>query len=156
MSPKIYPDKNDLEKKNLFLIWQFVHRYCTKTKNISFSLLLLDIVSTNKWSQCQICKLVITSVNLWRHMRTQHTNQEPKRCDRCNKQFKNKYSLREHVRMAHENKQHVQPAPGSTTPPPTGGGAVTGPSTTMPSTEQTNIESDHFEALVEKKSLKLY
>jgi uncharacterized C2H2 Zn-finger protein len=38
-------------------------------------------------------------------MRTQHTNQEPKRCERCNKQFKNKYSLREHVRMAHENKQ---------------------------------------------------
>nr|XP_029734220.1 modifier of mdg4 isoform X4 [Aedes albopictus] len=73
--------------------------------------LLQDIVSTNKWSQCQICKLVITSVNLWRHMRTQHTNQEPQKCNRCNKQFKNKYSLREHVRMAHENKQqqHQQP-----------------------------------------------
>ncbi|EDS37169.1 conserved hypothetical protein [Culex quinquefasciatus] len=64
----------------------------------------MNIVSSNKWSQCQICKLVITSVNLWRHMRTQHTNQEPKRCNRCNKKFKNKYSLREHVRMAHENK----------------------------------------------------
>ncbi|XP_055594615.1 longitudinals lacking protein, isoforms H/M/V-like isoform X2 [Uranotaenia lowii] len=67
--------------------------------------LLQDIVSTNRWSQCQICKLVITTVNLWRHMRTQHTNQEPKKCDRCSKQFKNKYSLREHVRMAHEIKQ---------------------------------------------------
>ncbi|XP_058443327.1 transcription factor GAGA-like isoform X3 [Malaya genurostris] len=79
--------------------------------------LLQDIVSTNKWSQCQICKLVITSVNLWRHMRTQHTNQEPKKCDHCNKQFKNKYSLREHVRMAHENKPQSQP---STTAPVAG------------------------------------
>ncbi|XP_058823582.1 longitudinals lacking protein, isoforms H/M/V-like isoform X1 [Topomyia yanbarensis] len=73
--------------------------------------LLQDIVSTNKWSQCQICKLVITSVNLWRHMRTQHTNQEPKKCDHCSKQFKNKYSLREHVRMAHENKLQQQQQP---------------------------------------------
>lgn len=44
-------------------------------------------------------------------MRTQHTNQEPQKCNRCNKQFKNKYSLREHVRMAHENKQQQQQQP---------------------------------------------
>ncbi|KAL1400003.1 hypothetical protein pipiens_007790 [Culex pipiens pipiens] len=72
-------------------------------------------MASNKWSQCQICKLVITSVNLWRHMRTQHTNQEPKRCNRCNKKFKNKYSLREHVRMAHENKTS---SPGASTSQP--------------------------------------
>lgn len=89
-----------------------------------FLFLLLDIVSTNKWSQCQICKLVITSVNLWRHMRTQHTNQEPQKCNRCNKQFKNKYSLREHVRMAHENKQqqHQQDQPQHHPLATTGGG----------------------------------
>lgn len=58
----------------------------------------------NKWSQCEHCKLVITTVNLWRHVRTQHTKQPPRRCEYCNKNFKNKYSLREHVRMAHEQK----------------------------------------------------
>ncbi|KFB35984.1 AGAP001073-PA-like protein [Anopheles sinensis] len=52
--------------------------------------------------------MVITSGNLWRHMRTQHSRLEPKQCDHCNKQFKNKYSLREHVRMAHETKQPQQ------------------------------------------------
>ncbi|EAT46354.1 AAEL002435-PC [Aedes aegypti] len=85
--------------------------------------LLQDIVSTNKWSQCQICKLVITSVNLWRHMRTQHTNQEPQKCNRCNKQFKNKYSLREHVRMAHENKQASQHQQDSLQPHSLGAGS---------------------------------
>lgn len=88
-----------------------------------FLFLLLDIVSTNKWSQCQICKLVITSVNLWRHMRTQHTNQEPQKCNRCNKQFKNKYSLREHVRMAHENKQASQHQQDSLQPHSLGAGS---------------------------------
>lgn len=61
--------------------------------------------SNNKWTQCQYCKLVITSVNLWRHVRTQHTSQPPRKCDFCKKTFKNKYSLREHVRISHENKQ---------------------------------------------------
>lgn len=58
----------------------------------------------SKWSQCQFCKLVITSVNLWRHIRTQHTEQSPRQCEHCQKKFKNKYSLREHVRIAHEQK----------------------------------------------------
>lgn len=61
--------------------------------------------ANNKWTQCQYCKLVITSVNLWRHVRTQHTSQPPRKCDFCKKTFKNKYSLREHVRISHENKQ---------------------------------------------------
>lgn len=61
-------------------------------------------MSQNRWSQCQFCKLVITTVNLWRHIRTQHTSQPPRRCEHCKKTFKNKYSLREHVRMAHEQK----------------------------------------------------
>lgn len=56
-------------------------------------------------SQCHICKLIITSVNLWRHIRTQHTAQPKKKCNYCKKEFKNKYSLREHVRIAHENRQ---------------------------------------------------
>lgn len=59
-------------------------------------------MQTNKWSQCQFCKLVITTVNLWRHIRTQHHPQPPRQCVHCNKHFKNKYSLREHVRIAHE------------------------------------------------------
>ncbi|XP_055304431.1 modifier of mdg4 [Sitodiplosis mosellana] len=63
----------------------------------------------SKWSQCQFCKLVITTVNLWRHIRTQHTEQSPRQCEHCQKKFKNKYSLREHVRIAHEQK------PGSAT-----------------------------------------
>lgn len=41
-------------------------------------------------------------------MRTQHTNQPKIQCEKCHKTFKNKYSLREHVRMAHENKQQPQ------------------------------------------------
>uniref|UniRef100_A0A336LIS6 CSON003309 protein n=1 Tax=Culicoides sonorensis TaxID=179676 RepID=A0A336LIS6_CULSO len=61
----------------------------------------------SKWTKCQFCKLVITTANLWRHVRTQHTNQPKIQCDKCHKTFKNKYSLREHVRMAHENKQQA-------------------------------------------------
>lgn len=62
----------------------------------------------SKWTKCQFCKLVITTANLWRHVRTQHTNQPKIQCEKCHKTFKNKYSLREHVRMAHENKQQPQ------------------------------------------------
>lgn len=58
--------------------------------------------TNTKWSQCSFCKLVITSVNLWRHVRTQHTAQQPQECTYCQKNFKNKYSLREHIRIAHE------------------------------------------------------
>lgn len=68
---------------------------------------ILD-AGTSKWTQCQYCKLVITSVNLWRHVRTQHTSQPPRKCDYCKKTFKNKYSLREHVRISHESKQSVK------------------------------------------------
>lgn len=65
----------------------------------------------NKWSQCQFCKVVITTVNLWRHIRTQHTPQPQRQCDHCRKKFKNKYSLREHVRIAHELKVTTSNAP---------------------------------------------
>lgn len=58
----------------------------------------------NKWTECQFCKMVITTVNLWRHIRTQHTPQPPRRCEQCQKNFKNKYSLREHIRISHEQK----------------------------------------------------
>ncbi|CAD7078553.1 unnamed protein product [Hermetia illucens] len=58
-----------------------------------------------KWTECQFCKMVITTVNLWRHIRTQHTPQPPRKCDLCKKNFKNKYSLREHIRISHEQKQ---------------------------------------------------
>lgn len=68
---------------------------------------IIDLPTSQKWSQCQFCKLVITTVNLWRHIRTQHTPQPPQRCNYCKKTFKNKYSLREHVRMAHEQKHTV-------------------------------------------------
>ncbi|XP_049291965.1 protein abrupt-like isoform X3 [Anopheles funestus] len=67
--------------------------------------ILQDIDSDNKWARCKVCRLLITASNLWRHVRTQHSRLEPKRCDHCNKQFKNKYSLREHVRITHESKQ---------------------------------------------------
>lgn len=76
-------------------------KFTNKKKRFFF---IIDILPTSKWSQCQFCKLVITTVNLWRHIRTQHTPQPPQRCDYCKKTFKNKYSLREHVRMAHEQK----------------------------------------------------
>lgn len=66
--------------------------------------------TNSKWTQCQYCKLVITSVNLWRHVRTQHTSQPPRKCEYCKKTFKNKYSLREHIRISHENKQNVAKA----------------------------------------------
>lgn len=79
-----------------------------------FFLFVLDI-PTSKWSQCQFCKLVITTVNLWRHIRTQHTAQPPRQCDRCQKKFKNKYSLREHVRIAHEQRPATTSATSNTT-----------------------------------------
>ncbi|KAG5681494.1 hypothetical protein PVAND_010923 [Polypedilum vanderplanki] len=66
--------------------------------------------TNSKWTQCQYCKLVITSVNLWRHVRTQHTSQPPRKCEYCKKTFKNKYSLREHVRISHESKQSATKA----------------------------------------------
>ncbi|XP_063706736.1 zinc finger and BTB domain-containing protein 44-like isoform X4 [Culicoides brevitarsis] len=66
--------------------------------------------ANSKWTKCSFCKLVITTANLWRHVRTQHTNQPKIQCEKCHKTFKNKYSLREHVRMAHENKQQGHPA----------------------------------------------
>nr|AAL39568.1 LD13607p [Drosophila melanogaster] len=62
----------------------------------------------NKWTECQFCKMVITTVNLWRHIRTQHTPQPPRKCDMCNKNFKNKYSLREHIRISHEQKVAIK------------------------------------------------
>ncbi|EDW29713.1 GL14892 [Drosophila persimilis] len=62
----------------------------------------------NKWTECQFCKMVITTVNLWRHIRTQHTPQPPRKCDLCNKNFKNKYSLREHIRISHEQKVTIK------------------------------------------------
>ncbi|XP_055386047.1 transcription factor GAGA-like [Condylostylus longicornis] len=60
----------------------------------------------NKWTECSYCKMTITSVNLWRHIRTQHTPEPPKVCEICLKHFKNKYSLREHIRITHEQKQN--------------------------------------------------
>lgn len=72
------------------------------------------LILDSKWTQCQYCKLVITSVNLWRHVRTQHTSQPPRKCDYCKKTFKNKYSLREHVRISHENKQPALKPAGTT------------------------------------------
>lgn len=63
-----------------------------------FLILFLDTSTSSKWSQCQFCKLVITTVNLWRHIRTQHTDQPPLQCEYCQKSFKNKYSKREHIR----------------------------------------------------------
>lgn len=51
-------------------------------------------------------------MNLWRHVRTQHTSQPPRKCDYCKKTFKNKYSLREHVRISHESKQGAAKADG--------------------------------------------
>lgn len=62
---------------------------------------ILDTSASSKWSQCQFCKLVITTVNLWRHIRTQHTDQPPLQCEYCQKSFKNKYSKREHIRKSH-------------------------------------------------------
>lgn len=64
--------------------------------------LILDTSTSasSKWSQCQFCKLVITTVNLWRHIRTQHTDQPPLQCEYCQKSFKNKYSKREHIRKS--------------------------------------------------------
>ena len=42
--------------------------------------------------------------------RTQHTSQPPRKCEYCKKTFKNKYSLREHVRISHESKQNATKA----------------------------------------------
>lgn len=88
---------------NKFLKTLILYRFLTYPTHV----LSLHASSTadgtnTKWSQCSYCKLVITSVNLWRHVRTQHTAQQPQVCQYCQKNFKNKYSLREHIRIAHE------------------------------------------------------
>uniref|UniRef100_A0A182FJB0 Uncharacterized protein n=1 Tax=Anopheles albimanus TaxID=7167 RepID=A0A182FJB0_ANOAL len=60
--------------------------------------------ASSKRSMCRICSAIMTTSNLWRHERTQHSMPSPKKCIICNKAFKNKYSLREHHRMTHENR----------------------------------------------------
>lgn len=102
---------------------------------------------TSKWTQCQYCKLVITSVNLWRHVRTQHTSQPPRKCEYCKKTFKNKYSLREHVRISHESKQNLQKLLSSdpedlagTTSANEGGGTEANTTDTISQTQQSQQE----------------
>jgi hypothetical protein len=100
--------------------------------------------SNSKWTQCQYCKLVITSVNLWRHVRTQHTSQPPRKCDFCKKTFKNKYSLREHVRISHENKQSTSKSDAdgeAETPQPQTTQQVTSVANTAATTTTTKTES---------------
>lgn len=88
--------------------------------------------ANSKWTQCQYCKLVITSVNLWRHVRTQHTSQPPRKCEYCKKTFKNKYSLREHVRISHESKASATKTEGDSDEQQTTTAASTATTTTTP------------------------
>lgn len=78
---------------------------------------------------------MITSVNLWRHVRTQHTSQPPRKCDYCKKTFKNKYSLREHVRISHESKQNAVKAESENEDQATPTTTATTTGTTTPQTE---------------------
>ena len=87
-------------KKILFKINYFVVVGCF----FIFPFCIFLDLPNNKWTECQFCKMVITTVNLWRHIRTQHTPQPPRKCELYNKNFKNKYSLREHIRISHEQK----------------------------------------------------
>lgn len=89
--------------KTIYSIAIYIDVYKTVCVSVVCVCVFLDI-SNNKWTECQFCKMVITTVNLWRHIRTQHTPQPPRKCDVCNKNFKNKYSLREHIRISHEQK----------------------------------------------------
>lgn len=50
---------------------------------------------------CPYCNVRISSGNLRRHIRTQHTAFPTVVCNFCSRTFKNKYSLREHVRISH-------------------------------------------------------
>ena len=101
--------------------------------------------ANSKWTQCQYCKLVITSVNLWRHVRTQHTSQPPRKCDYCKKTFKNKYSLREHVRISHESKQNAAKTEGDSDEQQQTTTASTTATTTQP--EQTTAKVIYLEKL---------
>lgn len=99
--------------------------------------------ANSKWTQCQYCKLVITSVNLWRHVRTQHTSQPPRKCEYCKKTFKNKYSLREHVRISHESKQGASKADGEDEETTT----TTTPATTTTQSDQATAKVIYLEKL---------
>uniref|UniRef100_A0A182YH22 C2H2-type domain-containing protein n=1 Tax=Anopheles stephensi TaxID=30069 RepID=A0A182YH22_ANOST len=102
MKPKKYKCK-DCDKS--FAAWksltmhQHIHRGLTKCT-------ICDIVSQNKWARCKVCRLLITASNLWRHVRTQHSRLEPKRCEHCNKQFKNKM---EKIELVSEKMLHKCP-----------------------------------------------
>lgn len=101
--------------------------------------------ANSKWTQCQYCKLVITSVNLWRHVRTQHTSQPPRKCEYCKKTFKNKYSLREHVRISHESKQGATKTEGDSDEQQTT--TTVASTTTTAQTEQTTAKVIYLEKL---------
>lgn len=107
--------------------------------------------ANSKWTQCQYCKLVITSVNLWRHVRTQHTSQPPRKCEYCKKTFKNKYSLREHVRISHESKNASKGDGDSDEQPqqtqPTASTTTTSTTTSQPS-EQTTAKVIYLEKVL--------
>ncbi|XP_075214440.1 uncharacterized protein LOC142320486 isoform X6 [Lycorma delicatula] len=53
--------------------------------------------------QCPYCEIQISSGNLRRHIRTQHTHLPTAKCHYCLRIFKHKYSLREHIRVSHMN-----------------------------------------------------
>ncbi|KNC28653.1 Broad-complex core protein isoforms 1/2/3/4/5 [Lucilia cuprina] len=58
----------------------------------------------NKWTECQFCKMVITTVNLWRHIRTQHTPQPPRKfllCKICKRKLNSPNALRRHIASKH-------------------------------------------------------
>jgi uncharacterized Zn-finger protein len=78
-------------------------------------------------------------VNLWRHVRTQHTSQPPRKCEYCKKTFKNKYSLREHVRISHESKQNASKTEGGDSDEPQQSTTATTTATTTSQPETTKV-----------------
>ena len=59
---------------------------------------------SHNWStvKCKTCDMGFKiKMNLYTHIRTQHTAEEPVRCRSCNKEFKNKIYLSKHFRSLH-------------------------------------------------------
>lgn len=80
-------------------------------------------------------------------MRTQHTSQPPRKCEYCKKTFKNKYSLREHVRISHESKQSATKAESENEEQPATTTQTTSTTTPQQSTTETTGKVIYLEKL---------
>lgn len=59
------------------------------------------MVVTHKYVNCAICKKVVQSTSLKKHMSTIHDQRRDFKCSYCDKRFAQSYTLKEHVAAKH-------------------------------------------------------